>query len=114
VLARPTEPLHETLLLFLARQVEEKLENDRALPREVILEMRDIRKPLPPDVLAHELRRHFLSFEDVLVHAHNEDFFIVRPVENSDSSPLGQRLGVAPEKVVIEVLGRGLLEGEDL
>src|SRR5262249_25725399 len=111
---RPVEALHEALLLLLARQVQEEFEDDGSLPSEVILELRDIEKPLPPDVFAHELRRQILLLQDMLVHTHNEDFLIVGSIENSDPPPLRQALDVAPEKVVVEVLRRGLLERDDL
>ena len=50
----------------------------------------------------------------MLMHAHNENFLIVRSVEDPDASSLWQALGVAPEKVVVEILRRGLLERENL
>jgi hypothetical protein len=84
--------------------VQKELENDRSLPSEIILEVRDIKKSLLPDVLAHELRRQLLSFQDILVHTHNEDFLIVGSIENPNPPTLGQALGVTPEKIVVEVL----------
>ena len=49
----PVEAPHEALLLLLARHVQEELENDRPLPSEIILEVRDVEEPLVPDALAH-------------------------------------------------------------
>src|SRR5215831_3165620 len=60
VLVRSVEARQEALPLLLARQVQEKLENDGALPSEVILKMRDVEKPLVPDALAHERRGQVL------------------------------------------------------
>src|SRR6516165_1237126 len=48
------------------------------------------------------------------MHAHNEDLLIVRSIKDPDPSPLGQALEVAPEKIVVEILRRGLLERENL
>ncbi len=48
------------------------------------------------------------------MHAHDEDLLVVGPVEDPDPPPLREALGVAPHEVVGEVLGRGLLEREDL
>jgi hypothetical protein len=55
-----------------------------------------------------------LPVQDIFVHSHDEDFLIVGSIENPDTPPFGQALEVAPEKVVVEVLRRGLLEREDL
>ena len=100
--------------LLLARHVQEELENDRPLPREVILEVRNVEEPLIPDAFAHERRRQLLSLQDMLMNPHNEDLLVVRSVEDPDPSPLGQALDVTPEKVMIEVLPRWLLERENL
>src|SRR5215469_4202124 len=94
--------------------MQEELENDRSPPSEVVLEMRDIGKPLVPDALAHELRRQILPLQDVLVHAYDEDFLIVGSIKDPDPSPLGQALDVTPQKVMVEVLRGGLLERENL
>src|SRR5262245_23101839 len=110
----PVEALDEALLLLLARHVQKKLENDRPLPSEIILEVRNVEESLIPDAFAHERWRQLLSLQNMLMHAHHEDLFVVRSVENPDSSPLGQALDVTPEKVMIEVLPRWLLERENL
>src|SRR4029077_7614188 len=47
------EALHEAPLLLLARDVQKELKDDRPLPGEVILEMRDVGEPLIPDFLAN-------------------------------------------------------------
>ena len=44
----------------------------------------------------------------------DEHVFVVGAVEDADATALRQRLHVAPEEVVIEVLARRLLEREDL
>jgi hypothetical protein len=48
----PLEALHEALLLLLARHMQEELKNNRPLPSEVILKVRDVEKPLVPDAFA--------------------------------------------------------------
>ena len=90
MLVRSVEARQEALPLLLARQVQEKLENDGALPSEVILEMRDVEKPLVPDALAHERRGQVLPPQDFRVHAYDEDLFVVGSVEDSNQSALGQ------------------------
>ena len=44
------------------------------------------------------------------MHAHDEDFLVVRTVEDADAPALGQVSDVAPHEVVVELLRRGLLE----
>jgi hypothetical protein len=48
------------------------------------------------------------------VHAHDQDLFVVRAVEDADAPAFGQALDVAPHEVVVEVFPRGLLEREHL
>src|SRR6516164_5709546 len=110
----PIEAVHEALLLLFARHVQKELKNNRSLPTEIILEVCYVEEPLVPDAFAQERRGQLLSLQDMLMHAHNENLLIVGSVEDSDASALWQALGVAPEKVVIEVLRRGLLERENL
>ena len=44
------------------------------------------------------------------MHPHDEDFLVVRTVEDADPPALGQVSDVAPHEVVVELLRRGLLE----
>ena len=83
-------------------------------PREIVLEARDIGKPLVPDPLADELRRQLLRFEQFLVHTHNEDFFVVRAIEDADAPALRNFDGVAPQEIVRQLLVGGLLERKDI
>jgi hypothetical protein len=48
------------------------------------------------------------------MHAHDEDFLVVRTVEDADASALRQASDIAPHEIVIELLRRGLLEREYL
>jgi hypothetical protein len=83
-----------------------------AVAGDVPLEGLDIVVSILPEVpaaidarqLAQELR------ED----ADDEHVLVVGPVEHADASPLRQRLHVPPQKVVIELFTRRLLEREDL
>src|SRR5208337_2974654 len=89
------EALHEALLLFLAREVEEELEDDRPLPGEVVLEVRDVGEALVPDAFAEERRGKLLPLQDLLVHPHDENLFVVRSVEDADLSALGEMSRIA-------------------
>ena len=45
---------------------------------------------------------------------HHEHVLVVRPVEDADPAALRQAPHVPPEEVVVQLLGRRLLEAEDL
>ena len=45
------------------------------------------------------------------MYANDQRFFVIRTIENADASPLGQAPTRPPEKVVVELLRRGRLEG---
>jgi hypothetical protein len=47
------------------------------------------------------------------MHPNDQHFLVVGAVEDADPAPAGQRALVAPEEVVVEFFGRGLLEGTD-
>ena len=109
-LLRLVEAVHEALLLLLARHVQEELQNFCPLAGRVVLKMRDVGQPLVPDPLADERRGQLLPLQDFRVHAHDEDFLVVRTVEDADPPALGQVSDVAPHEVMVELLRRGLLE----
>ena len=50
--------------------------------------------------------RQVLARQDFRMHAHHQHFLVVRAVEDADAPALGQRLGDAPEEIVIEFLAR--------
>ena len=52
--------------------------------------------------------------EQLGVDLHDQHVLVVRAVEDADPAPLGQAPHVPPEEVVVELLGRRLLEAEDL
>ena len=58
--------------------------------------------------------RQPLPLEDLRVHAHDQHFFVVRPIEDPDPAALGQASRRPPEKVVVEVVLRRRLERVDL
>src|SRR5262249_16682119 len=93
---------------------QEELQNDGPLPREVVLEASDVGEPLVPDALAHEPRGKPLPLQDLLVHAHDEDLFVVGAVEDANAAALRKALNVAPQEAVAGIRGGGLLEGGNL
>ena len=74
---RLIEPLHEAFLLFFSRHVEKEFEDEGPLAAHVVFEMRDVGKPLIPDVFAHELWRQFLAFEYLLMHTNDQNLFVI-------------------------------------
>src|SRR5208337_1547469 len=80
MLVGPVEALHEALLLFLARKVEEEFENDHSLTVKILLEMRDIREPFVPDALGHQPGGQLLQFQQFLVYPDNQDLFVIGPI----------------------------------
>ena len=82
--------------------------------RHVAFEGGDVVQALGPDALRDQMRIEPLALEDFLVHAHDQHLLVVGAVEDPDAAPLGHRLHVAPEVVVVELFGRRLLERIDL
>ena len=66
----------------------------------VVLEMRDVGESLVPDPLADERLGQLLPFEELGMDADDEDFLVVRTVEDANAATLGQASGVAPHEVV--------------
>jgi len=56
----------------------------------------------------------FLLLENLGVDADDEDLLVIAAVKDADAAAFGQRFHAAPKVVVIEFLGRGCFEGEDL
>jgi hypothetical protein len=60
------------------------------------------------------MRRQVLLVEELGVDAHGHHLLVVGAVEDPDAPALGQRAHGAPQEVVVELLGRGRLERDDL
>src|SRR5208282_4885529 len=104
------ETAQKAPFLFLLRQIEKELPDDDAIAPQVMLVRVDIGEAFIPDVRGDERRRRPFALEQLLVHAHDENLFVVGAVEDADSAALGDALGGPPEEVVIEFFGRRLLE----
>ena len=64
--------------------------------------------------LVDQRRRELLLGQEFRMHAHHERLLVVAAVEDADVAAVGQHLHAAPEIVVVEILGGGRLEGDDL
>lgn len=55
-----------------------------------------------------------LAAQKLRVDSYNEDFFVVRTVENTDTTPLRQALVCPPKKIVVKFFRAWMLEAKDL
>src|ERR1700733_8893451 len=113
VLRRLIEPVEKPLALLLPRHIEEELQDHGAVAGEVTLEGGNILEPLAPDVPGHQPRRDLLLGEDFRMHPHHQAFLVIGAIENADAAALRQRDRAPPHEVVVEFMGRRLLERGD-
>jgi hypothetical protein len=115
VLVRLIDTLKESLPLFFVRKVEEYLDNPRAVTMKVLLQVHDGAIPLlPNDLLVAQFLGKPLAAKKLRMYPNDEHFFVVRPIEDTDAAAFGKAARAAPEKIMLEFLGAGLLETEDL
>src|SRR4051812_33041273 len=55
-----------------------------------------------------------LGGDQIGMNLDDEDLFVIRAVEDADAAALGQRFGAPPEKVMVELFRRRMLERIDL
>ena len=94
--------------------MEEEFAHDDAVARHVFFDVSDVLEPLVPDRRRNQLGRQALGVQKLLVHAHGEHFLVIGAVEYADAPALGQVLHATPQEVVVQLLGRGRLEGKHL
>ena len=91
--------------------MQKDLDRARAVPVQVLLHVDDRVVSVLPDVLVlAELMRQAFILEHLRMHAHHQHLFIVRAVEDADAPALRQPNIRAPQEVVLELGGAGLLE----
>src|SRR5215470_4348508 len=103
VLLRLFKALHEALLLFLARHIQEEFQDDGSLSRQIVLEMRDVSEPLVPDPLSDERRRQLLAFQNLVMHAKDGHCLRVRPLEYRQPPTRGKAVQVTKQKIVLKI-----------
>ena len=108
------EPLEETFALFVFRQVQEELENDRAIAGQVAFEGVDIGEAVGPEIIVDLGIGDALGFDQLRMDPDDEYVLIVRTVEDTNPPAFGYRSGISPKEVMVELLGRGMLEAVDL
>src|SRR4029077_3402931 len=94
--------------------MQEKLANHYAIPRQVMFKRVDVFIALLPDVLGNQRVRQPLGSQEVRVHADNQNFFVVRAVENPDLAALRNASVRPPQVVVIEFFRAWSLEGMNI
>src|SRR3954451_11847285 len=88
VFRRLLQPGQEALALLLFGDVEEELQDDCAVAREIALEGGDVLEALLPDVLGDEPWRQLLGFEDLGMDARDQAFLVVGTVEDANAAAL--------------------------
>ncbi len=92
------------MALFVLRQVEEKLDDARAVAMEVRLEINDGAIPLFPDGLRCDRAvGQALAAENLRMHANDEHLLVVGTVKDTNASAFGQVAGGAPKEIVVQV-----------
>src|SRR6185312_16311276 len=88
VLRRLLQPVEKALALLLLRDVEEELQDHRALPRQIALEGGDVLKTLAPDVFRDKFWRNVLLGQDFRMHPRHQAFLVIGTVEDADTAAL--------------------------
>ena len=101
VLLRSLDPFQESLLLLLLRDVEEEFQDHDAVVREVLFEVVDVLEATIPNILVLCDWRQPLPLQDLGMDADDQDFLVIRTVEDTDASPFRQPLRAPPEVVVV-------------
>ena len=84
------------------------------LRRQVPLQGVDVLVAVVPELVVDLGVGDALGLDQLGMDPDHQHFLVIRAVEDADPAALGQGPGVSPEEVVVELLGRGLLEAEDL
>lgn len=104
----------EAFALFFLGDVEEEFDDAGAVADEVFFHFDDgAVAVIPEGGVVEAFLGEFFFLEDLGVDAEDEDFLVVGAVEDADASAFGEAAVGAPEEVVLEVFGGGLLEAED-
>src|ERR1700724_3917432 len=90
--------------------MEKELPDHDAVVGEVLLEMANIFKSFFPDFFRDQLGWQVLFLQILLMYADYQDFFVIRSVEDANFSALRQPTRCPPEKIMIQLFGRGLFE----
>src|SRR6185369_2635690 len=90
--------------------VEEEFADRGAGGGEMLLEAIDAVEAVAPEIGGALAFRQLLAVEEFGMHPHHQHFLVMRTVKDADAAALRQRLGRAPQEIVIQFLRAGLLE----
>src|SRR6267378_2087093 len=94
--------------------MQKKLEDYNTVARQVAFESVDIFVALVPDMFGDQLVRQLLRPQKRRMHAHDENFLVIRTVEDAYLSARRNALMSAPEILVIQFLVAERLERVDV
>ena len=95
--------------------MQEKFDDARAIAIQVLFQIHNRTETLLPNpVPFQQFLREVFGAQNFRMHPHHQHLLVVRAVENADAPALGQATCRAPEKIVLQFRGAGMLEAEDL
>ena len=97
------------LLLLLFGYMQKDLDHGEAVGCQIFFPVCDLLITLFPDVLVNEIPRK-LPLVDQIMNARHDDVFILRTVENADSSSFRERAIDTPEIIMVQFFSRRLFE----
>src|ERR1700691_2003634 len=93
--------------------MQKELDDPCAVAVQVSFQVHDGSIPVTPDgFFIHEFSRQAFAVQNLRMHLGDQYFFIVGAVEYPYPSPLGQVACRAPEKIMFQLGGAGMLEAE--
>ena len=90
--------------------MQEKLQYHHAVSRQIFLEVVDVLVSLFPNIFSNQFFWQALRFKQLFMYAHDQNLFVIRPVEKAKFAALWNRFMGSPQKFVIEFLLRRRLE----
>src|SRR5215510_1076866 len=90
--------------------MQEEFENPRTIAGNVPFEGTDVVEALLPEILANQRLWQPLAIEQSRMNPHDQYFFVMRTIEDSDAATFRQAPRCAPKKIMIQLLCTRLFE----
>src|SRR5262245_15597766 len=95
--------------------MEAELEDLGWIPAEMGFKIADRLVAIPPDcLLVQQTGWDGLALQDFRMHANDEHFLVIGPIEHADSTALRKTQRRAPQEIVVQFRLAGMLEAVDL